>query len=88
MGEFSVSYQNIIMGKGFELALAGMVIVIVALALISTIVALLPVFLNLIAKFFPEKEILVAKGKKSDIDDGLIAAIAFANHSHIANLKV
>ena len=75
------------MGKGFELALAGMVIVIVALTLISTIVALLPVVLKLLAKFHPEKEISIKKGKKSDIDEGLIAAIAFANHSHLTNSK-
>jgi Na+-transporting methylmalonyl-CoA/oxaloacetate decarboxylase gamma subunit len=85
MGELVVSYQNIITGKGFELALAGMVIVIAALILISGIVALLPVLLKVIAKFHPEKEKLVTKQRKSDIDEGLIAAIAFANHSHLTN---
>ncbi len=85
MGELAVSYQNIITGKGFELALAGMVIVIVALTLISSIVALLPLLLKVLAKFHPEKEKPVAKQRKSDIDEGLIAAIAFANHSHLTN---
>lgn len=83
MGELAISYQNIITGKGFELALAGMVIVIVALTLISSIVALLPVLLKVYAKIHPEKEKPAARQRKLDVDEGLIAAIAFANHNHL-----
>lgn len=85
MGELAAGYQNIIIGKGFELALAGMVIVIVALTLISGIVTLLPVLLKVLAKIHPEKEKLVVKQRKADIDEDLIAAIAFARHSHLTN---
>ena len=85
MGELAVSYQNIIIGKGYELALAGMVIVFVALTVISSIVALLPVVLKLLAKFHPEKEKAAAMQRTSDTDEGLIAAIAYANHSHLTN---
>ena len=83
--ELVVSYQNNITGKGCEQALAGMVIVIVDLTMISGIVALLPVLLKVLAKFHPEKEKLTAKKRKSDTDEGLIAAIAFAKHSHLTN---
>ncbi|MCK5672393.1 MAG: OadG family protein [Spirochaetales bacterium] len=87
MGEFSVSYQNIIIGKGFELALAGMVIVVVALTLISSIVALLPLFLKMYSKIHPEKEKPAAKQRKSDLDEGLIAAITLAHHIHLTKLN-
>ena len=88
MGELTMGFQGVIDGNGLELAFAGMVIVFASLSLISTVVALLPLILKVIAKYLPEKvEPVATPRNKTGADDAVIAAIAFANHNHLINSK-
>lgn len=71
--------QNIALNDGYSLSIAGMSIVFLALAVIASVIWLLPRFMVLLDKVVPEKvvepKVKVQKGK----DDGAaIAAIAAA----------
>lgn len=80
MRELTFNVQNIIDGQGIEIALAGMAIVFIVLALISLFIALLPRILVLIAKKFPEAEPTTPQSAAKKGDDAVLAAIGYALH--------
>jgi Na+-transporting methylmalonyl-CoA/oxaloacetate decarboxylase gamma subunit len=78
------SYQHIIDGQGFEISVAGIIIVFTALISISLFIYFLPKILNLLDKVLPEMSHNghghQQKTVKKKDDQGTIAAIAYALH--------
>ncbi len=66
MNEKTMSFQNIIDAQGFELALAGMTIVFVALALVSLFIALLPRIMPTLNRILPEAVLHTAPRARPD----------------------
>jgi len=80
------SWQNVIDGNGIGLAVTGMLIVSIALALVSGFIAVLPKILQTINMVFPEPVTAhptrpKPAGAASD-DRAIAAAVAFALHHH------
>ncbi len=84
MRDLVFSYQNIIDGQGFSLAFAGMTIVFVALAAVSTFITLLPRILRVVDRYYPEKDghAPAAARPEASADDEVMAVIAAALHAH------
>lgn len=80
MENLSFSYQNILNGNGFDIAVTGMLIVFAALAIISLFIASLPKVIGILDKIFPEiHHHAPATSKKPERDnDALLAAIGYA----------
>ena len=90
MFNFQFSYQNIINGQGFELAVAGMIIVFVVLATISLFITLMPKILDKLNPYLPEHEHRNVEtpvpGINSD-DNAAIAAICYVFHQRSESKK-
>ena len=88
MQEFAFSYQNIIDGQGFSLAVAGMTIVFVALIAVSLLITLLPRILRVVNRYYPELDGLAGPTSRGQgegapgADDEAMAASAAALHAH------
>ncbi len=85
MKERAFNIQNIIDAQGGELALAGMLIVFVALAAISIFIACLPKILPFLNKILPEAELHTKPKARPSAppasnNGAVAAAIAFARH--------
>ncbi len=79
MDKLNFSIQNIINGDGISLAITGMVIVFMALAIISTFIALLPKMLPLLESILPEEHAHHGPTKKVKKDNSeVLAAIGYA----------
>ncbi len=79
MGTLNFSIQNIINGDGISLAITGMVIVFMALAIISTFIALLPKMLPILESILPEEHAHHGPTKKAKKNDNeVLAAIGYA----------
>ncbi len=79
MGTLNFSIQNIINGDGISLAITGMVIVFMALAIISTFIALLPKMLPILESILPEEHAHHGPTKKVGKDNSeVLAAIGYA----------
>ena len=74
------SFQNIIDGHGFSIAITGMLIVFAALVLISLFIAALPKVLEAVSGVFPEKVDSHVQRASGSIDPSVVAAIGFALH--------
>ena len=90
MFNLQFSHQNIINGQGFELAVAGMIIVFVVLATVSLFITLMPKILDKINPYLPEHkhrnvETPIA-GINSD-DKATIAAICYVFHQYTESKK-
>lgn len=85
MLELSFSYQNILDGQGFALALTGMTIVFIALLMVSAFIALLPRILVFVNRYIPEVHHHAAPKARSrhgdDDEEAIAAAIAYALQS-------
>jgi oxaloacetate decarboxylase gamma subunit len=79
MDKLNFSIQNIINGDGISLAITGMVIVFMALAIISTFIALLPKMLPVLESILPEEHAHHGPTKKAKKNDNeVLAAIGYA----------
>ena len=90
MFNFQFSYQNIINGQGFELAVAGMIIVFVILATISLFITLMPKILDRLNPYLPEQEHYNQETPTSEIssdDNATIAAICYVFHQRSESKK-
>lgn len=83
-----VSFQNVIDGNGIGIAVTGLSIVFVALALISTFIALVPLALDKLSVVLPPERdhqppspSLTARPEQ--LDEEIVAAIGFALHSRL-----
>lgn len=86
MQNLNFSTQNIAAGQGVELAIAGMLIVFTVLLLITVFIALLPRGLAVLARKYPEREILHAApdpaGPSTD-NEAVLAAIGYVLHARM-----
>ena len=83
MLKFDLNYQNVVDGQGMELAMAGMLIVFVVLALISLFIALLPRILSVVARRYPEEAgyRVAGSGDETTGEGEILAAIGYVLHS-------
>lgn len=87
MFELSFSYQNVLDGQGFALALTGMTIVFTALSMVSAFIALLPRVLVFVNRYIPEVHHHAApkaRSRQGGDDAAIAAAIAYAQHCRAA----
>ena len=82
--QLDYSYQNIINGQGFSIAITGMLIVFSALTLISVFVTALPKLLTSINRIWPEStpvtEARPSGALSGASDPTVVAAIGYALH--------
>ncbi len=90
MFNFQFSYENIIEGQGFELAIAGMIIVFIVLASLSLFITLLPKILAKLNCYLPEQQNphleLPAPATNSN-DKAIIAATCYVFHQSAKSKK-
>lgn len=80
MQVFTSGLDNIIRGRGIEMSITGMLIVFIALVTIALIISIMPLLLQGVAKFFPEKIEQPKPNKGITLE--VIAAIGAALHRH------
>ena len=81
--DFSVGLENLMTNGGVDIALAGMIIVFVALATMAFIISLLPLVVGSLEKIVPVEQVTTRKtAKKTTDDDAVAVALAFAFHHH------
>ena len=68
--------------QGVEIAVVGMTVVFLALAVISIIIAILPHFMKLIDKVIPEAQAPGKVVRKSTSGEAVAIAIALAHHQN------
>ena len=87
LGELTFRFQNIADHQGFGVAVTGLIIVFVSLALITLAIATMPKILVALEGFLPpEHEHHGPPSAKSSDDEAIAVAIGFALHTR-ANAK-
>jgi Na+-transporting methylmalonyl-CoA/oxaloacetate decarboxylase gamma subunit len=82
LGELTFRFQNILDHQGIGIAVTGMLIVFVSLALITLAIATMPKVLAALAGFLPqEHEHHGPTSAKPSTDEALAVAIGFALHT-------
>lgn len=82
MENLNFSLQNILDGQGIEISITGMLVVFVALALISSFIALFPAILRVVDLIYPSNSASSNTAVDNNTtEDKTIAAIGFALHS-------
>ena len=81
MDLIQIIIQRILDGQGFEIALAGMVTVFLALTLISICITMLPKVLTRFAGIFPETPTpQPTTSAPSNEDEAIAAAVGYLHH--------
>lgn len=81
MDLFQLIIQRIFDGQGFEIALAGMITVFLALTLISVCIAMLPKILPMFAGIFPEPPTTQpTTSAPPNEEEAIAAAVGYLHH--------
>ncbi|KHE91752.1 MAG: OadG family protein [Candidatus Scalindua rubra] len=81
MIEINLSIQNILDGRGIEIAIIGMLVVFTALTLISAFISLLPSVLRIVNLMYPIKDQLSLPKCTDTPKDEVLAAIGSVLHA-------
>jgi len=81
MIEINVSIQNILDGRGIEIAIIGMLVVFTALTLISAFISLLPSVLRIVNFIYPIKDSGFQSKCSDTPKDEVLAAIGSVLHA-------
>ena len=81
MIEINLSIQNILDGRGIEIAIIGMLVVFTALILISAFIALLPSVLRIVNLIYPVKDSGFLSERPDTPEDEVLAAIGSVLHA-------
>ena len=94
MNDLNFEYKQIIDGQGFQIAFAGMAIVLLALVLVSIFIALLPRLLNVINRILPpvvhvhssiddqKSQPKLAQPPTEELANEIVAVVGYVLHTH------